>query len=619
MAYCNGTPSDPDWCKPCLDAIKAQGGVQCSEQHCDSTLIVSYSHAFCNCCYPWAQSCKAGPYPCNPTPPGCCPNNNATPVPVADKNCWCCCGCFANNTPVAFNKDEYKEIQEFQVGDLVYVADDIHLKSWSQRPVLFSSGTGDTGANNPMLRVVFGTPENHDYLLVNRYQLFLVPGAKLKPAAKLLPGKDSLVAADGTPRPVLALEVGNFKKGMHHIATSLGITKSPGGHLIVAKGIVAGDWSLQVSLAAPDALEKLPLVDDFVTLPEFGTRDYVKAYSHLEVSHHRAAIKEFTPAPAALVNEAGKTEIEFEAYDQSKSAYIPEDAFSLLTSDQAFDIASFCPMSPTSSNRGKDIILHLFKFFGAFYPDISFYYDQQNLTPNAYLFQAYGVQHIVVTGALGRCEPLLLEGFAVTLATLVGATLGGPPVYQEGMSCLGAAGYAAITGVLPYVWPGMQSRPIVQQGIPQFQDFLHYIPKKDRGGSDTCMHISTDCLIKSMNAAFQLLPLPHCAGGPPDPALEVNGADGSIGEPHGSVTINFNLAVEPATATEPGNYAIQPTDSGPSAPVFEAVVQSGDPMTVRVTTDLDPKTQYSVTVTGVLSVDQQPLVPGKDQAQFTTK
>src|SRR6185437_1701858 len=182
----------------------------------------------------------------------------------------------------------------------------------------------------------------------------------------------------------------------------------------------------------------------------------------------------------------------------------------------------------------------------------------------------------------------------------------GPPLYEEGVSCLGMAGYAAITGVLPYVWPGMQSRPIIQQGIPQIKDFLHYIPKKDQGGSDTCMRISTDCLIQSMNAAFQLLPLPHCAGGPPDPALEVDGAKGNVGEPHGSVTINFNLAVDTATATAPGNYAIQPANFGPPVPVFEAVIQSGDPTRVLVTADLQPKTQYTVTVTGVLSVDQQP-------------
>src|SRR6185437_13457422 len=106
MAYCNGTPSDPDWCKPCLDAIKAYGGVQCPQQHCDNTLIVNYSHAFCNCCSPWAGKCTSGPYPCNPQPAGCCQNTNATPVPVADQNCWCCCGCFANNTPIAFNKGE---------------------------------------------------------------------------------------------------------------------------------------------------------------------------------------------------------------------------------------------------------------------------------------------------------------------------------------------------------------------------------------------------------------------------------------------------------------------------------------------------------------------------------
>jgi Big-like domain-containing protein len=89
--------------------------------------------------------------------------------------------------------------------------------------------------------------------------------------------------------------------------------------------------------------------------------------------------------------------------------------------------------------------------------------------------------------------------------------------------------------------------------------------------------------------------------------------------PHGTVIVTFNLAVDPATASQPANYAVDEKDSGDPARVFNAQVSPDDPATVLVTADLLPKTKYTVTVSGVLSTKQQPLVPGKVTADFTTK
>src|SRR4051794_29842859 len=108
--------ADPPWLAQCLENIKGMGGTLCPQTHCDATIIKDYSHKYCYCLYPMENGC----YP-NRTQ-GCCRFNDSTAVPVADYNCYCCCGCMANNTPVASDPNTYKAIAEYLVGDLVYVA-----------------------------------------------------------------------------------------------------------------------------------------------------------------------------------------------------------------------------------------------------------------------------------------------------------------------------------------------------------------------------------------------------------------------------------------------------------------------------------------------------------------
>jgi hypothetical protein len=256
--------------------------------------------------------------------------------------------------------------------------------------------------------------------------------------------------------------------------------------------------------------------------------------------------------------------------------------------------------------------LYLFKLFGAFYPTVQFVYDEQNPTPNAYFFEENGVTPLVVTGGLAGCQPVKLEGMALIIATMVGAIAGGPPFNDQGWSCLGVASYATSAGILPNVWIGMQSVPIFKAGLEQVTELFNLIKPDHRGGSNTCMGVSTDCRITAMNAGFDMLPLPACASGAPDPALEVTGADGHVDLPHGTVTVSFNLNVDPLTASEPANYGFDPL-----ADSFAAQVSKTDPTTVLVSVDLQEKTDYVLTVTGVLSEDKQPLVPGKNTAKFT--
>src|SRR5262245_7815494 len=131
------------WYAQCLANIQALGSTMCPTNHCDASIVKNYSEQYCNCKGAFPNGCV----PVNNPPPNCCSYSAVSPVPIISENCYCCCGCFANNTPVAYDKDRYKPIVEFEVNvDMAYVADDVSLKSWSQRRVLFSNGAGDTGA-----------------------------------------------------------------------------------------------------------------------------------------------------------------------------------------------------------------------------------------------------------------------------------------------------------------------------------------------------------------------------------------------------------------------------------------------------------------------------------------
>jgi hypothetical protein len=593
----------PWWYAQCLANIQKMPppyNVMCEVNHCDNNMVQAYSELVCSCQPPYQNGCA-------PTPtPGCCPYSATSPVPVLSLSCFCCCGCFANNTPVAFGKDQYKPIIEFEVDvDTIYVADDVSLKSWSRRPVRFSSGAGDAGAANMMLKVTYGAP-TQDYLLVNRGQLFLLPDRTLKPAASLIPGTDSLITADGTPHLVVALEAGIFKKGMHHVATSTRAATSPDGHLLLAKGIVCGDWALQIALSSPAAHQTLPLAKDLGHAPEFGTREYSAMAPHLEHKPFRSIV------PGTRL--AAVPRDEFEPFDSDDAIEIPKDAFAFLTLDQSRDIHDSASIAPPLSQAGKESLHYLFKLFGAFYP-IEFDYDERNVMPNAYYFEKDdGTGHVVVTGGLVRCKDMNYEGLALAIASVVGATTGGPPLNDSGVSCIGIAAYSAVGDVMTSVFLGLGALPIIKAGMPQLESLFARIQPKHRGGSDTCMNISTTCRIEAMNAAFNMMPLPYCAGGPPDPTLEVVGATATAGLPHSVVTVTFNAPVDQVTGLAPANYAFDPL-----AEAFAADPVAGNPSAVAIKVNLALKTSYTVTAVGVLSLDQQPLVPGQDTASFTTK
>ncbi|HEX8104897.1 MAG TPA: hypothetical protein VF533_19915 [Solirubrobacteraceae bacterium] len=589
----------PWWYQGCLDNIAkilpAGTNVMCPKEHCDSTTIKNYAETYCTCQPPYCGDCCPG----DANYPGCCKFTQTSPLPVADDNCFCCCSCMANNTPIAYSATQYRAIEDYEVGDRVYVAGDVSLSSWSEQIVRFSAGAA--GGTNTMIKVAFGDANSSDYLLVSRGQPFLMPDRKLKTVETLVPGKDSLVSFDGTERPVLSLEAGQFNYGLHHIATSLGAATSPADHLLLAKGIVCGDWALQVALMTTPP-DELGFVEGQRELPELGTRAYGEAYSDLD---HTATL-------AALpgVEHAQPDAAEFTAFGSTPGVYIPEHADSFLTQEQAWEIETNGQQAPITAESGEDILDYLFAIHRGFFPDVVFYLDVENQLPNAYSFEEYDRRMVIITGGLIRMRDIGQEGMALVIAHCIGRFTGGKPLDEQGCSCTGQADYAAVAGVLPSVWNGLQWVPVAKAGIAQI-GALFALVKQHRGGSNACADPALDCRLAAMNAPLEMMPLPNCAGGPPDPALAVTGATGATGTPHGQVSVSFNLALDRTTAQQVANYQFEPTTK-----TYDAAL-GRDGQSVQVAADVVEGIEYTLTVTDVLSAEQAPLDPGQGTANFT--
>ena len=224
----------PPWRVRCEEYVRQLGGTMCDPARCAEAS--SYTHAICTCQPPFVNGCAGAPTP------GCCSYTASSPIWVAGPNCYCCCGDQASGQWNATDADESRPLAAFVEGDTVYVAEDGSLKKWEERPVAFK-GSAPVAAG-VMVRVRFRRGEREEAVPAHRDQPFLLPDRTLRRAGELVPGVDSLVEADGTPALVLAVEEAPEGEA-HHLATSRAPATSVDGHLVLANGVVAGDYALQ--------------------------------------------------------------------------------------------------------------------------------------------------------------------------------------------------------------------------------------------------------------------------------------------------------------------------------------------------------------------------------------
>ncbi|MDN5201285.1 M48 family metalloprotease [Fulvivirgaceae bacterium BMA10] len=598
----------PAWWKPCVENIAALEGISfdaavkrlCTPDHCNQDNVHNYTHKICSCEKPFLNGCSGN----NPNRPSCCSYTMESPILVTADNCYCCCGCFANGTPIMVDANSTKQIQEFVLGDPVWVAEDEHLNKWVQKEVKFSSGVGDNGIYNAMIKVVYQMPNGLDYILCNRNQPFLTADRKLKVASKLVPGIDELIMYDNTPVPVKDISVGLFKKGMHNIATSIGPSNEIGGHLIAAKGIVCGDYSLQIRNLAGDSLL---MVNDHDNLPDFGTEAYFEKYKHVTGDHKGVSVmqhEEELPGPSPD---------EFEDFKNLKPMQHPDNVRYFVTEAQAEDITKKAPGAGIGSNYNLGLVSYLFKLFSGFYPEVKFYLDHAADQANAYSYIMNDVPFVILNSGLIRKYDMDYNSLVFVIAHELNHLYAGEPLGPNGYTCEGMADYAAILGTIPQVFYGGPVIQIQKGGVEKVKNLFTYISEKNAMGKpgNKCQFISIKCREDAMNAALSLGDLPECAGGPPTPTLEVLEANAEYGDQYPVISVTFNEAVDRDSAIIPGNYGFNPI-----AKTYRAAMDPESDKIVKVVADIEPDTEYTIYVYDVKSKDGSPLISGKNKAKF---
>ena len=201
---------------------------------------------------------------------------SGTPIAVVDGKggyCFCCCGhrAVTAGSQLSVSEDETKSGDELSPGDSILVAADATLKTWSQKPIGFSSGSG---LGIDLLRITVEADDGARVVIADPQQLFLMPDRKLKRANKLVCGEDHLLLRDGTPLPVVKIQV-EKDRGAHRVAMTSTPATTIEGHLVLDQGVVIADYALQIAnleQANPDLL-----VEGHASLPDFDMSGQIEA------------------------------------------------------------------------------------------------------------------------------------------------------------------------------------------------------------------------------------------------------------------------------------------------------------------------------------------------------
>ncbi len=432
--------------------------------------------------------------------------------------CYCCCSCFANGTSIAI-PDGSKVIEQFSIGDQVLTADvtksgtGINL-NWSTASVSFSSGTGPDGHQPSMVFIRHGRVGS---IVVTTDHLFLMPNGKLKRANRLVPGVDFLVSAEGVPVEINEVSLGEYRGGVHHIATDKEFTGDISGHLLISEGVVSGDFNLQIHAAQ---LKESHFVDDHDDLPTIGQPEYLQANSHLVSGDYRTFMVSNNADQDQIVPHTRKFFVH-----GLHSTDIPDAAAKFVSDEQAADLANNATMydfvEVAASSAAVQYALRLFQ---GFYPNITFYHDVGNLDVNGYAFTQYGKQIVVLAGGLTRIKGLGREGLAVILSHLVARLQKSPPRDGNGFTSVAMADYYS-TGILRTVFFGNMYTQTFTSGTKQVAEYIfdNFEEANDRYAGDP-FEPTRETRMESFQAGDAMTFPPEEAGGPVNGGLEVTGA-----------------------------------------------------------------------------------------------
>lgn len=520
------------------------------------------------------------------------------------RDCFCCCSCLAYGTPIAIPSG-LKAIEKISVGEDV-MGGSVTSKggklsfSWAPAPVTFSQGTPPSDHQSGIASTMVFVYCNDDLGIISTEdQLFMTPAGILKQANTLKPG-DELVTVSGEAVAIMSIKIGNWYGGVHHITAGPPFTGDLNGHLISAGSFVVADFSVQLD---PVALGK-----KFEAGPVIGSKEYDKANKSMMlktgVYTHKSAKgnKENLPKHFKLFKD--------------EPAHIPADAYSFITNKQAIDIVGNPEVHfrPYGNKTGIDTIKYLFKLYNAFYPDYNFYLDWENLSPNAYAFESYGVKTVVISGGLVRMQGLYIEGIAFIIAQCVARLVDLPISVYQGPRPLPTiqADYYGMGLVMLTVWH-FNAFSIDGQAIKQMQQFWGYISPENQKGdpANPQEYPSIECRETTMLYARLGGNLPPCAALPLQPLQLLTEEVGVLADDSPFVRLYFNENLDQESALQPGNYSIEPEVS-----ISSVVVPVNNEHSVQIVANFKAKVKYKVTVTGVKGNKGEPIDPKKNSINF---
>ena len=421
--------------------------------------------------------------------------------------------CLANDTFIATHEGD-KPIYTIYVGEKVLVAS-VGLTSgktqinWSTATVNFSSENCPSG-HQPLMVYIFLRGKNTYELICNMDQPFLLANGKYTTAEKLQPGKQ-LVDKDGNPVRIEMISIGSYSGGIHHISTDIPWERNPDGHLLLAGGVVAGDYTLQLHFdQLPDSMKE----DNYAAKPSLGTPEYEAAYT--SVIKRSDPFFEFVGANSESKDIGQRQMVSglFKTYCM-KTSNVPSEAQALFTPDQAADIHKYSSQVPLSNPIPQATFKNVKDQLSGFYPDIEFYYDTLEVTPNVYAFEFDGRKIVQVSGSLARIKEFGYEGLFMAIAYGVACFYGGNPKNSFGYSSVGQAEWYAFSVVSRSCWIDEPHKTYVKAAMDQWKSIFDLVsPGNAKDNSqDPLNDPSLDCRFQTIQTAAAGGALPKCAGG----------------------------------------------------------------------------------------------------------
>jgi hypothetical protein len=519
--------------------------------------------------------------------------------------CYCCCSCFAYNTPIEMSPNEYVVVQ-----DIVAEVDEILAGSyatlsgaptWQPRVVDYSGGISAGPGESElqfdyMYYITYQVEDGSQppqFMITTVDHLFLRPDGRVTPVQYLAPD-DKIVNAHGGFSAVRFVVPARYRGGLHHLSFNGFDNQTLDQHLISANGVVTADYSVQLAYSSgelnPKLLDVPPQADARASERAYQAR-YTNAESLAFIADKSAWPKGMTPvASEPMIN-------------------VPLYAKSFVTAAQAADIQAKAPILAFDNTVNVTSAMWLYNIYGAFFPGPIYLVDWQNDLPNGYTWEVNRQRFILLTGGLLRIQRFNQEGLAMVLAHLVAVA--------DGAACVGPADYDAVFARLRTVWRNAYYFTTFTAGFDQVKKLFSYVtPENSRADpADICAQPSLDCRVLTMEAAASMLPLPPCAN--PDIYFGVVGA--AAGRNIRYVSVRFNLAVNRETAESTDNYTITGGIGTEGVTIKAAEVSRAVPSTVRLTVrGLAPTTDYVVTVASVLSDAETPINPNHASADFRT-